>query len=285
MIKIKLCAFSDEADASLDGQIAALKRNNVPYMEMRNVDGKNVTALTLEEAKAVKEKLDANGIAVWSIGSPLGKVSIHTDFEEYLKLVRHTCQLANVLGAKKIRMFSFFEAYEDREKVFAYLNEMAKIGAEYGVDMCHENEKDIYGDTLERVKDVMDNTTGLKFIYDPANYLQCGETDADLTLNAFHATTDYFHIKDVKVDSGAIVPAGCGDGKIDKLVSMITSDKTLTLEPHLTVFEGYSHIDKTELKHEYTFKNATEAFDAAVNAIKKILIGAGYQEVGNEFVK
>lgn len=285
MIKIKLCAFSDEADASLDGQIAALKRNNVPYMEMRNVDGKNVTALTLEEAKAVKEKLDANGIAVWSIGSPLGKVSLHTNFEEYSKLVRHTCQLANVLGAKKIRMFSFFEAYEDREKVFTYLNEMAKIGAEYGVDMCHENEKDIYGDTLERVKDVMDNTAGLKFIYDPANYLQCGETDADLTLNAFHATTDYFHIKDVKVDSGAIVPAGCGDGKIDKLVSMITSDKTLTLEPHLTVFEGYSHIDKTELKHEYTFKNAAEAFDAAVTAIKKILIGAGYQEVGNEFVK
>ena len=28
MITVKLCAFSDEADASLEGQIAALKRNN-----------------------------------------------------------------------------------------------------------------------------------------------------------------------------------------------------------------------------------------------------------------
>ena len=45
MIKVKLCAFSDEADPSLEGQIAALKRNNVPYMEMRGVNGKNVTAL------------------------------------------------------------------------------------------------------------------------------------------------------------------------------------------------------------------------------------------------
>ena len=43
MIKVKLCAFSDEADPSLEGQIAALKRNNVPYMEMRGVNGKNVT--------------------------------------------------------------------------------------------------------------------------------------------------------------------------------------------------------------------------------------------------
>lgn len=284
MITVKLCAFSDEADASLEGQIAALKRNNVPYMEMRNVNGKNVTELTLEEAKEVRATLDENGIKVWSIGSPIGKVDINTDFDEYLKLVKHTCELANILGAKKIRAFSFFNAYEQKEKVFNYLNIMAETTLSYGVDFCHENEKDIYGDTLERVQEVMDNTKGLKFIYDPANYLQCGEK-ADDTLAAFHDKTDYFHIKDVSLASGAIVPAGKGDGKIDELVKRITSDKTLTLEPHLTVFEGYSHIDKTELKHEYTFKNAAEAFDAAVAAIKGILVDAGYTEVGDGFVK
>jgi len=284
MITIKLCAFSDEADPTLDGQIAALQRNNIPYMEMRGVDGKNVTELTLEEAKEVKAKLDAGGIKVWSIGSPIGKVDINTDFDEYLKLVRHTCELANILGADKIRMFSFFNAYEEKEKVFRYLEEMAKVALSYGVDLHHENEKDVYGDTMARVKEIMANVKGLKYIYDPANYLQCGET-ADDTLNELHAKTDYFHIKDVVVASGAIVPAGCGDGKIEELVQRITEDKTLTLEPHLTVFEGYSHIDKTVMKHEYSFKNATEAFDAAVAAIKKILAGAGYSEVGDSFVK
>ncbi len=284
MINIKLCAFSDEAAPSLDGQIAALKRNNIPYMEMRGVDGKNVTELTLEEAKEVKAKLDAGGIKVWSIGSPIGKVDINTDFEEYLKLVRHTCELANILGTDKIRMFSFFNAYEEKEKVFRYLEEMAKVALSYGVYLYHENEKDVYGDTMARVKEIMANVKGLKYIYDPANYLQCGET-ADDTLNELHAKTDYFHIKDVVVSSGAIVPAGCGDGKIEELVQRITEDKTLTLEPHLTVFEGYSHIDKTVMKHEYSFKNATEAFDAAVAAIKKILAGAGYSEVGDAFVK
>lgn len=284
MIRIKLCAFSDESDASLNGQIDALKRNNIPYMEMRNVDGKNVTELTLDEAKAVRAKLDENGIKVWSLGSPLGKVDVDTDFDEYLKLVRHTCALANVLGAENIRMFSFFKAYNEREKVLSYLNQMAKVGAEYGVRMCHENEKDIYGDTVERVTDIMENTAGLCFIYDPANYLQCGQ-DADSTLDAFHAKTEYFHIKDVRMASGALVPAGCGDGKIEELVARITDDKTLTLEPHLTVFEGYSSIDNTEMKHEFSFDSATEAFDAAVRALKKILINAGYKEVGDEFVK
>lgn len=284
MITIKLCAFSDEADSSLDGQIAALKRNNIPYMEMRTVNGKNVTTLSLDEAKEIKAKLDANNIKVWSIGSPIGKVDINTDFDEYLGLVKHTCQLANILGADRIRMFSFFNAYDQKEKVFNYLNKMVEVANAYGVQLCHENEKDIYGDVKERVQEIMDNTKGLKYIYDPANYLQCGET-ADDTLDMFLDTTDYFHIKDVVVKSGALVPAGMGDGKIDVLVSRITEDKTLTLEPHLAVFEGYSHIDKTVMKHEVVFKTATEAFDAAVNAIKKILVGVGYQEVEGAFVK
>ena len=284
MITIKLCAFSDEADSSLDGQIAALKRNNIPYMEMRTVNGKNVTTLSLDEAKEIKAKLDANNIKVWSIGSPIGKVDINTDFDEYLGLVKHTCQLANILGADRIRMFSFFNAYDQKEKVFNYLNKMVEEANAYGVQLCHENEKDIYGDVKERVQEIMDNTKGLKYIYDPANYLQCGET-ADDTLDMFLDTTDYFHIKDVVVKSGALVPAGMGDGKIDVLVSRITEDKTLTLEPHLAVFEGYSHIDKTVMKHEVVFKTATEAFDAAVNAIKKILVGVGYQEVEGAFVK
>ena len=284
MITIKLCAFSDEADSSLDGQIAALKRNSISYMEMRTVDGKNVTTLTKEEAQAIKEKLDANGIKVWSIGSPIGKVDINTDFDEYLKLVKHTCELANILGTTRIRMFSFFNAYDQKEKVFDYLRKMVEVANAYGVQLCHENEKDIYGDTKERVQEVMDNVDGLKYIYDPANYLQCGET-ADNTLDMFHATTDYFHIKDVVLKSGALVPAGMGDGKIDELVARITEDKTLTLEPHLAVFEGYSHIDKTVMKHEVVFKTATEAFDAAVNAIKTILVGAGYKAVDDTFVK
>ena len=281
---IRLSAFADEAGKELPAQIAALKRNAIPYIEVRFIGSKNVADLTLEEAKEVKAALDEGGIKVWSIGSPLGKIKITDDLDAHMEKTRHVCRLAKVLGTDKIRMVSFYEAFEARELVFETLRRMVAIAKEEGVCLYHENEKDIYGDTAERVKDVMENTKGLKFIYDPANYLQCGEK-ADDTLDMFHAKTDYFHIKDVVAASGAIVPAGCGDGKIAELVSRITSDKTLTLEPHLTVFEGYSHIDKTEMIHEYTFKNAAEAFDAAVNALKKILIGAGYQEIGNEFVK
>ena len=48
MDKLKLSAFADEADASLDGQIKALVENEIPYLEVRGVDGNNVSSLTLD---------------------------------------------------------------------------------------------------------------------------------------------------------------------------------------------------------------------------------------------
>ena len=284
MIKVKLCAFSDEASSDLSGQIAALTRNNIPYMEMRTVNGKNVTTLTIEEAKEIRQILADNGLAVWSIGSPVGKSHIDDPFEKTEELLHHTCQVANALGTDKIRMFSFFEAYDKRDEVMARLQKMVAIAKEYNVGLYHENEKDIYGDVAARVVDIMETVDGLYHIYDPANYLQCGEK-ADETQRIFAGKIDYYHVKDVIVESGSLVPAGVGDGKIGNILKTINSDKTFTLEPHLSVFEGYSLIDKTVMKHEFEFRTADEAFDAAVTAMKGLLKDAGFEEIGNEFVK
>lgn len=281
---IRLCAFSDEAGNSLKEQIEALKRNSISLMELRSIDKKNVADFTIEEAKEYQKIMEENGISIWSIGSPLGKVDIEVDFDEYLKKVEHVCKLANVFKVDKIRMFSFFKAYEKEEKVFEYLRKMIEVANKYNVYLYHENEKDIYGDTLVRVKRIMDNIDGLKYIYDPANYLQCNEKAKD-TIEAFFNKTDYFHIKDVISETGQLVPAGYGDGMIEELLSKIKDDKTLTLEPHLTVFDSFKSIDNKELKHKFTYNNANEAFDAAVKALKEILIKLGYKEENGVFVK
>lgn len=280
---IRLCAFSDEAGSSLEEQILALKRNNISLMELRSIDKKNVADFTIEEAMAYQKKLEENNISVWSIGSPIGKVNINVDFEEYLKKVAHVCELAKVFKTDKIRMFSFFHAYEDEEKVYEYLRKMVEVATSYGVNLYHENEKDIFGDTAERVQKIMNNVNGLKYIYDPANYLQCDQ-QAEHTLDLFHSKTDYFHIKDVISSTGQLVPAGFGDGMILDLVKMIKDDKTLTLEPHLTVFDAYKAIDNTEMKHKFTYTSANEAFDAAVSALKALLIQAGYREENGVFI-
>ena len=281
---IKLSAFADEAGSSLEEQIKALKRNGISLLELRSINGKNVLEFTLEEAKGYKEELDRNDIKVFSIGSPIGKVDVNVDFNLYLEKVKYVCLLARVFDTDKIRMFSFFNSYTQPEKVFNYLNEMVKVANSYGVSLYHENEKEIYGDTKERVLEIINNVKGLKFIYDPANYLQCGER-AQTTLELFHSKTDYFHIKDVVFDSGELVPAGYGDGMIYELINMIQGDKVLTIEPHLAVFDSYKSIDNTEMKHKFNFKNASEAFDFACLSLKNLLKKAGYKETKGEFIK
>lgn len=280
---IYLCAFADEAADSLQGQIEALKRNGISYLELRTVNGKGVKDLTVEEAYEVQNTLKKNGIKVYSIGSPLGKVNIDVDFSEYLQTVRHICKLANVFETDKVRMFSFFNAFDEREKVIAYLKEMVAVAKEYGVELYHENEKDIYGDIAERVDDILQNVPGLKSIYDPSNYLFCGQAPEQTAY--LQEKAGYFHVKDSILGTCQIVPAGYGDGKIDELIANIKGDKVMSVEPHLKVFAAYSQIDGTELKNKFHYATNTEAFDAAVSALKALLVQAGYEERNGAFIK
>ena len=98
---MRLCAFADEASAELSGQIAALKRNGITQLEIRGVNGKNIKDLSSEEVKAVKAALDEAGISVWSIGSPIGKISLKDDFEAHIEDFKRILSAADILGCSR----------------------------------------------------------------------------------------------------------------------------------------------------------------------------------------
>ena len=243
---IRLCAFADESSSTVTGQLDALKRNGIKLIEIRGLDGKNVSKLTLDEAREYAETFRRAGIKVWSVGSPIGKVKLALDFDEHLALLRHVCEVARIFGTDKIRMFSFYEA-DDASLVKERLRRMVEVAAEYGVTLYHENEKEIYGDTLDKVTEILDAVEGLACVYDPANFIEVGE-DAPTARRALHDRIGYYHIKDVVAATGQLVPSGYGDGDIKGLVLSVDKDKdaVLTLEPHLAEFVGYSEIDNTE---------------------------------------
>lgn len=277
-MELKLCAFADEASPQLCEQIAALNRHNIPYLEIRGVNGKNVSKCTPEDAEAWKRELDAGGIRVWSIGSPLGKVDIHKPFSEHLALSENIFRIANKLDCDKVRMFSFYETAEgDLDLICENLNAMCELAARYGITLYHENEKGIWGDTAEKCAALLDRVPALGSVFDPANYVQCGQ-DIPEALALLQARTDYYHIKDAMACDGSIVPAGMGDGHLDQMLSGIQRDTVLTLEPHLKVFDGYGGIDHYELKNRFVYKTAEESFAAAVDALKALLIKLNYKE-------
>lgn len=112
-MSIVYCAFADEYAENLKEQIIGLSINRINNLEIRFVDGVNIANLDDEAIVRIKRALTENRtegcrISVFAIGSPIGKISIDDDFEEHIKLFERVCKSANMLGAKYIRIFSFY---------------------------------------------------------------------------------------------------------------------------------------------------------------------------------
>ena len=281
MAKFELSAFTDEYSQDFAKQIEGMKKHSIKYTEIRGVNGKNVSEITLDEAKEVKKMLDAEGLAVWSVGSPLGKIKLTDDIGKHIDLTKHVCEVANVLGTERIRVFSFYVPDTSniapyRNQVFDWLGRMLEASKPYGTVLCHENEKGIYGEKAEGCVDIFNTFgDGYKCVFDPANFVQA---DVKTYPDAFSVLGDriyYMHIKDALADK-SIVPAGKGIGMIPEILRELDKrDDTvvLTLEPHLSVFPGLDKLEAegntTEIVNRYA--TAKEAFAAAVSALRSII--------------
>lgn len=277
---MKIYAFADESGGMIDHQIESMKRNGLSGLEIRNVDGTNISDITLEKAKEVRQKLDNAGLATWSIGSPIGKIHIEKDdFAAHLDKFRHTIDLAHILGAENIRMFSFFLPQDKdpaifKNEVIDRIGQFLAIAEGSGVDLCHENEKGIYGDIAPRCLELHQAFPTLKGVFDPANYIQCGQ-DTWEGWQMLAPYIKYLHIKDALAD-GSIVPSGHGIGNVQKIVTAFAQQggSALSVEPHLTVFDGLAKLEENgdvSKIGKFVFASADEAFDAACNALKNLL--------------
>ncbi len=276
--KIILCGFADEADPMIDGQIEALKANGISLLEVRGVDTKNIADVTVDEAKKLKKKLDANGISVWSLGSPIGKIDICDDFNKEIERYKNLLEVGKILDAKCIRIFSFYGTDGKPEffnEVCEKLSKFVEIANEYGIIPCHENEKGIYGEKAARCLEIHKAVPGLKAVFDPANFVQA---DQDI-LEAWDMLGEYVyygHIKDANEEK-KVVPPGQGCGRIAEFLPEFINNgcQVLTLEPHLTEFIGLSALEKNGAKSDIgsvmSFETGRAAFDYAVNSLKKII--------------
>ncbi len=280
MQNIKIFAFADEASGTVDGQIAAMKRNSLDGVELRGTDLGNVSDLSFVAACLIRQRLNDAGLKVWSLGSPIGKIGIGDDFARHLEKFRSTLEISKVLGAENIRMFSFYvpKGKEDdcRNEVIDRMGKFVEMAQSYNVTLCHENEKGIYGDNAERCLDLLKTFPQLKGVFDPANFVQCG-VDTLTAWEMLKPYIKYMHIKDALAD-GRVVPAGAGIGNVAKITEEFISmgGREFTIEPHLTVFKGLSELEREGDKSkvgDYSYPDSDTAFDAACNAFKDILKG------------
>lgn len=280
-MKFQFAAFADESSDKFSGQVDALKRNGYSFLEIRNVDGRNVTTLTASEAGEMAKVLADQGLSVRSIGSPIGKIDINGDFDAHMELYKHTLELAGVFGAQQIRLFSFFmpkdaDPADYRQLVLDRMGLLAQTAKQFGVTACHENEKGIYGDVASRCLEIHQAVPELRAVFDPANFVQCGQ-DTLQAWELLHPYVEYMHIKDALAD-GRVVPPGAGIGNVARIVAAYGAQggQVLSLEPHLFDFVGLKGLERegeASVVGAMSFATSEEAFDYAVKNLNAILEG------------
>ena len=279
MANLILSAFSDEYADGLVEQCKALNSFGISYMEMRGVNGKNVSTLTKAEILEAKRTLLDYGIKISSIGSPLGKIKLDGDVAAHLEMAKRIFETANELDAKYIRMFSFYlpegkEREECKGQVCDELENLLLLADSCGVTLCHENEALIYGESPEKCLELVEYFEGkLKCVFDMGNFVLDGYNPMD-AYQLLKEYVEYFHIKDA-LYAGAIVPAGKGEAQIKEILDAYKAsgkkDTFITLEPHLQTFSGLNVLVGKTFENPYKYENQQVAFTDAVEKLKELL--------------
>lgn len=239
----QLSGFADEASDDLDEQITLLRSLQLVNVDFRSAWGTNVLALTDEQVDLAASTLSAAGVSVAALGSPIGKISVHDDFESHLRKMERAVQIARRFGTKSIRLFSFFIPATDdpalhRNEVLRRMSALVAVAEREGIMALHENEKDIYGDTPERCVDLVESvgSENLRLILDPANFVQCGVAPVSDAYGPVRPYLHALHMKDAVAATGEVCVTGAGDAQIRELVRLLHADGfegVVSLEPHL----------------------------------------------------
>ncbi|MFL5805613.1 MAG: sugar phosphate isomerase/epimerase family protein [Roseiflexaceae bacterium] len=239
-----LSAFGDEIADDLAEQLDLLEAEGVRHLEVRGAWGQNVLDLDDAQLARAAGMLRERGFGVSAIGSPVGKSSIEQPRAYELERLRRAIAAAEAFGTPRIRVFSFYvpagRAAEHRDEVLARMAALAEAAAHAGMTLLHENEREIYGDTAERCRDILEvvGSPALRMAFDPANFVQVGVRPMDEAWPLLADYTTHIHIKDALFEGGAVRPAGAGDGAIPELLRTLASRGYrgfLTLEPHLHI--------------------------------------------------
>ena len=242
-VQWKLSGFGDEIDPDPAVQAAVLSALGARHIEVRSAWGTNVVDLDDEQTVRLKAALDAAGLAVSAVASPVGKVDVSLPAEHEVARLLRVIRVAHALDTPYIRIFSFFRgdaqsADEVRGAVIERMTRLAATAEEAGVVLLHENEKGIYGDTPERVLDLVESvgSPALKVAWDSANFVQVGVKPFSEGYALLRPHLEYLQVKDAIAASGEVVPAGQGDGELLETLTALRDDGYAgfaSLEPHL----------------------------------------------------
>ena len=232
-------AVTDEfSPDSLDRALGAMSELDMTFAELRVVDGKNIIDHSDSEVDRVRARVEARGMRVVSIASPIFKctlpgappIAAHIQqdmfssafrFEDQPRLAQRAFDIAARTGARIVRVFSYWRTTDPDacfDRVASALRDLADQALERNLIIGIENEHACNiatGEETGRLLAAVDHPA-LQVIWDPANALVAGEIPFPGGYSQFRVSRiAHVHAKDCTVTDHVPAFGPLGEMSID----------------------------------------------------------------------
>lgn len=258
--------IADEAGKPIAVQIKAQQALGWSYIEIRNVDGINLTDLPDAEFDKVFEAVNTAGLQVSCFASQLANWArpVTGDFEVDRQELQRAIPRMQRFGTRFIRCMSWPNDKDNplpqdawRDTVIERMRVLARMAEDGGVVLVHENCDGWAGqgpqETLELISAV--DSPAFKLVYDTGNPVEHDQDGWDY-YNQVKEHIIYVHIKDYKKVDGqnsACLP-GEGGGAVKAILKDLIARNYpggLSIEPHLA---AVVHLAKEASDPEEAFR-------------------------------
>jgi len=276
--RLQLSVIGDEIGPSLDEMISFAHEHGLQRLDMRTVGGRNLLSMKTEEVIHISRTLEKAGITVPSFVSPAfkwrapgrsvsgaSKVDFAFDPKDCPDedWVAHAMQIAVILGAPHMRIFSYlrYGGFRPSElgRVNDNLGKLLGFAGHYDITLQLENEpvcnvgniaelaaffvadekafNEVNPDEEEFERDTQPKLRYLRPLIDIANSWSTGERPSDADIAALAPFTTAIHLKDRDLSANRTVPLGDGDvpwaAELKRLLSgVVTKEVLASIETH-----------------------------------------------------
>ncbi len=244
-----LSGIADEAAPELARQLEAHKKLGWQSIELRMIEGTNLTDLSDLDFGKVCDQLAAAGISVSCFAAQLANWArpIDSPFDVDVAELTRAIPRMQKLGTPFIRCMSYPNATPElsdadwRRATVQRMRELAQMAADGGVTLVHENCNGWGGQGPQQTLDLLSDVGSehLKLVFDTGNPIPYKQ-DAWEYYQGVRDHVVYVHIKDYIVgDDGkekAVFP-GEGKGYVREIISDLLArgyDGGFSIEPHIT---------------------------------------------------
>ncbi|MBI2423636.1 MAG: sugar phosphate isomerase/epimerase [Candidatus Hydrogenedentes bacterium] len=262
--------ISDEAGKSLATQIQAHQELGWKHIELRMVDGHNITQLPASDFARTHDEIQAADLQVSCFGSAIANWArpITCDAQIDIDDLQQAIPRMHQMKTQLIRVMSYPNAKDHplsetawRRESIRRIKELARIAEDNGIILAHENCSGWGGLSAENGNILLGevDSPALKVVYDTGNPVTYGQNAWEY-YQAVCKDIVYVHVKDAKANPhGEEQYCLCGDGDgyvRETLQDLLINGYTggVSIEPHLAavIHTGQKADTEGHLYESYT---------------------------------